>query len=186
MSFDLAASERRLRPQRRSEPVGPRPKDQQSFVDGATPGPPLLIDSCVYIDVLQGRTPTEVDDLLTLRIINHSTVALTELTHLLGRLDPGHPKTKTVLDPLRRVLAAIPAHRLGTPSAQAMAEAGMLAGLSARLGTGGGQLTERRFDAILLVHALEQGSILLTRNIHDFDLLQQLRPAARVLFYERT
>jgi hypothetical protein len=43
-------------------------------------GAELLLDTCVYIDVLQGRTPASVDELLQARIINHSTICLGEMT----------------------------------------------------------------------------------------------------------
>ena len=57
------------------------------------PGPPLLLDTAVYIDVLQGRSPPEVDELVRLRTCQHSAVCLAELTHAFGRLDPRHPGT---------------------------------------------------------------------------------------------
>jgi hypothetical protein len=47
-----------------------------------------VLDTCVYIDELQGRPPAPLDELLETRIVNHSTVCLAELTHLFGRLDP--------------------------------------------------------------------------------------------------
>jgi len=40
-------------------------------------------------------------------------------------------------------------------------------------------------DALLLETARKYGLTVLTRNIGDFDLLQQLEPTAKVLFYER-
>src|SRR5881227_482529 len=93
-----------------------------------------MLDSCVYIDVLQGRTPTAVDELLRLRIINHSAVALSELTHGFGRLDPTHRGTRGALRELATTLSDIPVHRLLRPSVRTAGEAGMLAGLIARLG----------------------------------------------------
>jgi len=146
----------------------------------------LLLDTCVYIDVLQGRTPANVDNLLEARILNHSTVCLAELTHLFGRLDPAHASTKSVLSEIRLTIEDMPSHRLSAPSATAMGEAGMLAGLVARLsdidrGAGPSLLN----DASLYLHALERGWILLTRNARDFDFFDQLLPADRVLFYEQ-
>jgi hypothetical protein len=40
-------------------------------------------------------------------------------------------------------------------------------------------------DACLHLQALESGWVILTRNVADFDLLDQLLPAGRVLFYEQ-
>jgi predicted nucleic acid-binding protein len=145
-------------------------------------GPELLLDTCVYIDVLQGRTPQAVDDLLHARIANHSTVCLAELTYLFGRLDPSHPGTKAVLKQILQTVEDIPSHRLSAPSATAVGEAGMLAGLVARLAGDGLNLLN---DASLYLQALERGWIVLTRNLRDFDYFDQLLPADRVLFYEQ-
>lgn len=150
-------------------------------------GAELLLDTCVYIDALQGRTPASVDDLLEVRIINHSTVCLAELTHLFGRLDPVHPGTKSVLREIRRTIEDVPGHRLFSPSATAMGEAGMLAGLAARLsGAGRSESPALLNDASLYLQALERGWIILTRNVRDFDYFDQLLPAGGVLFYQQT
>jgi len=149
-------------------------------------GAELLLDTCVYIDVLQGRTPEAVDGLLQARIVNHSTVCLAELTHLFGRLDPAHPGTKGVLREVRHVIEDMPDHRLSAPSAVAMGEAGMLAGLAARLsGADPGGSPNLLNDSSLYLQALERGCVVLTRNTRDFDLFDQLLPVERVLFYER-
>ncbi|MDO9473938.1 MAG: hypothetical protein Q7J28_12850 [Caulobacter sp.] len=185
MSFDLAGALRRLKPQRTAGRLTRRPDaDLPLLADPAEPGPELLLDTCVYIDVLQGRCPPVIDALLTLRIINHSTVALSELTHLFGRLDPAHPNTRRALAELTGVIEDIPAHRLSRPSERAAGEAGILAGLTARL-AGRASSAELLGDAHLLLHAAETGCTLLTRNLQDFDLMQQLWPQASVLFYRR-
>jgi hypothetical protein len=64
------------------------------------PGKELLLDTCVYIDVLQGRTPVAVDALLQVRTLNHLSVCVAELVHAFGRLDPRHPGTATMLKEL--------------------------------------------------------------------------------------
>lgn len=152
----------------------------------AAAGPELLLDTCVYIDVLQGRTPASVDELLEARIANHSTVCLAEMTHLFGRLDPNHAGTKGVLRELQRTIEDMPAHRISSPSETAMGEAGMVAGLVARLldiDRAGRSLLLN--DASLYLQAVERGWIVLTRNVRDFDCFDQILPASRVLFYER-
>jgi predicted nucleic acid-binding protein len=149
-------------------------------------GAELLLDTCVYIDVLQGRTPEAIDRLLQTRIVNHSTICLAELTHLFGRLDPAHPGTKGILREIRRVIEDVPDHRLTAPSATAMGEAGMLAGLMMRLL--GADPTRRPAllnDASLYLQALERGWVVLTRNLRDFDLFDQLLPLDGILFYEQ-
>jgi hypothetical protein len=145
-------------------------------------GRELLLDTSVYVDVLQGRTPTAVDRLLQTRIINHSTVALSELTHLLGALDPAHPRTAGVLRALGQTIDDIPPHRLTPPSTRACGEAGMLAGLATRL-TGQPNSMALLNDAQLFLHAAEAGCALLTGNVRDFDWFDQLLPGTGVLLY---
>lgn len=146
-------------------------------------GREVLIDTCVIIDVLQDRAPEAVTDLLQTRIINHSAVALAELTYLFGRLDPVHRETAATLEPIQKSLAAIPAHRLAAPSVRAFGEAGILSGIVARVRN---QRPDKKLfsDALLHCQAAEQGQSILTRNIADFDLLEQLRPN-QVIFYDR-
>ncbi|WP_245278275.1 type II toxin-antitoxin system VapC family toxin [Methylosinus sp. PW1] len=145
-------------------------------------GAELLLDTCVYIDVLQGRTPASVDELLEARITNHSTVCLAEMAHLFGRLDPTHAATKGVLREIRQTIEDIPSHRISSPSETA--DAGMLARLVARLMHM--ERSERMLlsnDASLYLQALEHGWTVLTRNVRDFDGFDQILPAGRVLFY---
>ena len=183
MNFDLSRALRRIRPQRAATGFRRRSiADLPTIQAPISAGPELLLDTCVYIDVLQGRSPEEVDGLLQARIVNHSTVCLAELTHLFGRLDPAHPGSAGVLREIRQVIEDIPAHRLSAPSADAMGQAGMLAGLVSRLsGADPGLLN----DASLYLQALERGWIVLTRNVRDFEIFDQLLPAGRVLFYEQ-
>lgn len=187
MSFDLARALRRIKPQRPAAAIRRRPLDVLPVVEApVSAGAELLLDTCVYVDVLQGRTPAIVDELLEARIINHSTICLGEMTHLFGRLDPAHAGTKGVLREVRRTIEDIPDHRLSSPSEAAMGEAGMLAGLVSRLFNIERSERPRLLnDASLYLQALERGWIVLTRNIRDFDCFDQVLPAKRVLFYEQ-
>jgi predicted nucleic acid-binding protein len=187
LRFDLAAALRRIRPQRRSGALIRRDDGALPFVTArVAAGAELLLDTCVYIDVIQGRTPGAVDALLVMRICNHSSICLAELTHLFGRLDPARSETPTILKELSGVIEDdIPPHRLISPSARAQGEAGMLAGLAARLG---GYSKEQTLlnDAILYLQAIERGCVVLTRNLREFDLFDQLLPCDRVLFYRQS
>jgi len=145
-------------------------------------GAELLLDTCVYIDVSQNHSPGAVDRLVETRIVNHSTICLAELTHLFGRLDPAHRETRRTLSTLGGVLARIPARRLTTPSERAFGEAGMLAGLCARL-TGRRTDPSLLNDALIFLQAREQGRAVLTRNVADFDYFDQLAPGGDLLFY---
>jgi predicted nucleic acid-binding protein len=185
LSLDLPGALRRLKPQKRKTAIRARPDDRLTFVSiPATGGGELLLDTNVYIDVLQARTPDAVKQLLAARALNHSAIAVAELAHAFGRLDPSHPQTGRALKAVEQVIAAIPQHRLHAPSVQALVEANILAGTVARL-RGLARTDRQPFvnDAILYLQALEQGHTILTRNLADFDTLQQLVPEGRVLFY---
>jgi predicted nucleic acid-binding protein len=128
-------------------------------------GPPLLLDTCVYLDVLQGRSPEALDRLLQARLNHHSVVCLAELSHDFGRLDPAHPGIRAVLLQLSATIDDVPAHRVMTPDAETWGMAGILAGMLFRLG------------------GFQAGLVLVTRNLREFDLLDQLLPGGRPLFY---
>jgi predicted nucleic acid-binding protein len=190
LSFDLDATLRNLKSQRRTECPQARPDEQLPWASDAPPiAGPLLLDTTVYIDVLQGATPPEVDRLLQLRTCNHSAVSLAELTHAFGRLDPAHPETKTALAELRETIKEdIPLHRLQAPENDTWGAAGILAGLSFRLRKlPKNQGHERKFlhDALLYLQARKLGCAVLTRNIGDFDLLNQLVPSGQILLYRQ-
>ena len=105
MTFDLRQSLRRIKPHKFTEPLRRRPREALQFTpDAPVPGKELLLDTCVYIDVLQGRTPIEVDELLQLRTLNHLSVCIAELTHAFGRLDPRHAATAATLRALTQTI----------------------------------------------------------------------------------
>ncbi len=64
--------------------------------------------------------------------------------------------------------------------------AGALAGFAFRLGSyQKGQERALLNDALIYAQAIEQGQTVLTGNIRDFDLLNQLLPEGRMLLYAR-
>ncbi len=187
MGFDLAATLRRLKPEKRLAPLTRRADAELPFVkDPVSSGPGLLLDTSVYIDVLRGRAPQAVKNLLLARDVNHSSLAVAELVHLFGRLDPAHKDTAGVLEPIAAAIAEIRPHRLTAPSIQALAEAGIVTGLIARL-TGLPKVDRQPLlnDATIFMQALEGGFTVLTGNVSDIDLIGQIVPAGRVLFYRR-
>jgi predicted nucleic acid-binding protein len=183
--FDLARALRRLKPEKRRAPLLRRPDAELPFVDNeGLAGPPLLLDTCVYLHVLRGKTPDKVDALLRSRTLLHSAVVIGELANRLGARVPSNQKERAARVLLARAIAEIPEHRVVAPSVSMWGEAGILAGLHARLaGFNKGQEQDSLNDAIILVQARTEGAIVLTENLADFDPLQQLAPDARVLFY---
>jgi len=188
LSFDLARAERALKPQARGA-LKARPESGLRWAEGeAKSGVPLLLDATVYIDVLQGAAPPAACDLLRYRSIFHSAVCLAELTHAFGRLDPAHAGTRKALDALAGAIDDIPRHRLFAPDTDLWGKAGMLAGKALRLGripSGQGQDRKLLNDSLIYLQARKVGAAILTRNVRDFDLLEQLVPSGTVVFYGR-
>jgi predicted nucleic acid-binding protein len=91
---------------------------------------------------------------------------------------------------VEQIVASIerrPDHRILNPDAEIWREAGILAGLVARLQHYG--KSERRRvlnDALIYLSAARNGCAVLTRNVDDFDFLMQLAPFGRVVFYEQS
>ncbi|AZO07807.1 hypothetical protein EJ074_00705 [Mesorhizobium sp. M3A.F.Ca.ET.080.04.2.1] len=187
MGFNLAETLRSLKPHRRQGTLVRRADDELPWVnDEPTIGGPLFLDATVYLDVLQGRSPAEVDRLLTYRLCHHSAVCLSELTHAFGRLDPKHTSTKTVLKTIQATLADIPEHRLHAPDVTIWGQAGILAGLLFRMSNlPKGEGHQRKFvnDALVFLQARQLGGSVLTGNIRDFDFLSQLVPTGRIVLY---
>lgn len=182
--FDFRAALRwsRFDPQRT---LSRRADDDLPFLAGpARAGPDLLLDTSVYIDGLQGRAPDTVADLLDLRQVNHSTVAIQELMHTVGVLDPRHPGTATAIAQIGMLIEAMPPHRVFAPDNDVLGRAGLLSGMLCRLQ---GYRDDARLralqDCVLFLQALKAGLTVLTGNIRDFDCLLQLIPAGRVLMY---
>jgi predicted nucleic acid-binding protein len=148
-------------------------------------GPPLLLDTCVYVDILQDGLPAAVETLLKARRIIHFSVVLGELSHSFGRLDPSHRNTAHHLQELADLIDDLPPHRIDEEiSAGSLLEAGIVSGLVFRLGGfQPNQEVAALIDASLYMHALERGYTVLTRNIRDFDFINQIVPSGRMLFY---
>jgi predicted nucleic acid-binding protein len=190
LSFDLRKTERALKPQQAAPALKPRAETELRWAaDEPKAGRPLLLDTTVYIDTLQGRTPELVDDLLRYRSIFHSAVCLAELTHAFGRLDPANPATKAALAAIAGAIDSdIPRHRLFAPDIEIWGKAGMLAGKALRLGRiapGDGHERKLLNDSLIYLQARKVGAGVLTRNVRDFDLLEQLVPSGTVIFYRQ-
>jgi hypothetical protein len=190
LSFDIRASERALKPQQTGKLLKARAETELRWAaNEPKTGGPLLIDTTVYIDTLQGRLPAAVGDLLRYRNIFHSAVCLAELTHAFGRLDPVNPSTKRALAVIAGTIDHdIPRHRLFEPDIDSWGKAGMLAGKALRLGripTEQGQERKLLNDSLIYLQARKVGAAILTCNTRDFDFVEQLVPSGAVIFYRR-
>jgi predicted nucleic acid-binding protein len=184
LRIDLRRSLRRIKPEKWTGSLAPRNASGLDFVECAEPfGPPLLLDTCVYLDVMEGRLPVAAKDLIKSRPVRHVSVVLGELSHFFGRLVPSLANA-AVLEKLRSAIEFIDPRLLSEPTAGVNLEAGILCGLVFRLGGFQvGQELAALNDATIFLHALEQGQTVLTRNLNDFDRMNQIMPGGKVLFY---
>jgi hypothetical protein len=187
LTFDLDALLRWLKPQRKRRLLRRRLDDDLIWIEGVPPvGAPVLLDTTVYIDTLQGRSPDALDRLISLRTCNHSSVCLSELTHLFGRLRPDDPRTERALEVIRQAVRDIPSHRLTAPDADTWGAAGILGGILFRLGSYPvGAERKCLNDALVFLQGRKLGWSVLTGNIADFDFLNQLVPDGQILLYRR-
>jgi hypothetical protein len=149
-------------------------------------GQALLLDTCVYIDRLQDRAPDLLDALIATRQTNHSTVAVQELMHTVGVLAPNDRRTPAAVAAIRGLVVSMPAHRIFVPDVEVLGRAALLSGILCRLQ---GYVSDRKLralhDCMLFLQAQKLGFTVLTANIGDFDLLLQMLPTGRALFYRR-
>lgn len=135
---------------------------------------------------MRRTAPPAVLSLLDAGTVFHSATALQELLHGLGALDPGDPRTPTVVERVRTQVISIARHRLRVPDADILGRAALLAGLVCRLqGYARDDRLRALNDCVLFVQALKHGLTVLTANVGDFDVLAQLEPRGRVAFYRR-
>ncbi len=165
-----------------------RPKADLPFDPLQVPaGASLLFDATVYIDQLKGQLPKPIVNLIASRTILHGAPALAELAVTIGALDPADRRTQATLVPIIETLTRINASRIIAPSSEVWLEAAIMAGILARTQAIPKQ-DRRRFlnDILLFLQAADTGSIMISRNSRDLDLLLQLKPRARVLLYDKS
>ena len=180
--FDAARRWARFDPQRT---LARRRDNELPFVNpDSIGGQGLLLDTSVYIDQMQGRSPQMLDDLIAQRQVNHSTVAIQELMHTVDVLSPSDARTATVIDVIGKQIRAMPPHRIFAPDTDVLGHAALLSGILCRLQgyEKDGKLRALQ-DCVLFLQAQKLGLVVLTTNVDDYDILLQLIPAGRALFY---
>jgi hypothetical protein len=111
-------------------------------------------------------------------------VAIQELMHTVGVLDPTDQRTPAVVEAVCGQIEAMPEHRIFAPDAEVLGRAALLAGMLSRLqGYARDAKLKALQDCILFLQAQKLGFMVLTANIAEFDLLLQLAPTGRVLLY---
>ena len=124
--FDAARRWARLDPHKA---LARRGDDELPFIDpNLIGGQGLLLDTWVYIDQMQDRSPQVLDDLVALRQVNHSTVAIQELMHTVGILNPSDPRTAAVVAEIGKHIKAMPPHRVFAPDVEVLGKGGVAVG----------------------------------------------------------
>jgi len=182
--FDGARRWARFDPQRT---LARRRDDELPFVDQRLiAGQGLLLDTCVYIDQMQDRSPRLLNDLIAQREVNHSTVAIQELMHSIGALNPSDARTAGAVAEIGKQIKAMPPHRIFAPDIEVLGRAALLSGILCRLQSyeKDGKLRALQ-DCVLFLQARKLGLAVLTANAGDYDILLQLIPMGRALFYRQ-
>ena len=185
-SFDIDAALRWLA--RRGVPAAAGhalASDDPRYVDpDGTITQHVLLDTCVYIDQLRGSVPAAVDDVLSRSFAHHSIVAMQELAHAVGVLDPADGRTARTVAAIAARMRGVSPHRLHVPDADTLGRAALLAGYLCRLrGYARDDRMRALHDCVLFLQARKRGYAVLTANVRDFALLVRMEPHGRVLFY---
>ena len=187
LRFDVQSIIPRTDPGRWSRPLAHRPRADLPFDPLRVPAEvSLLFDATVYIDQLKGQLPASIVNLMASRTILHGAPALAELAVTIGVLDPADRRTPATLAPIVEMLTRINPSRIIAPSYEVWLEAAVMAGILARTQNIPKQ-DRRKFlnDTLLFLQAAETGSVMVSRNSRDLDLLLQLKPRAAVLLYDQ-
>ncbi len=182
MNTDLTSSVRRF--SANAGRLRRRPDSDLDFLPRAPLPGEILYDTTVYIDIEKSRFPQGLDILLAQRNPWHSTVVESELVYLCGRLDPHHPGTGAIVQEIDTVIQHWPPTRILNPDRAIWREAAILTGILTRLQHAAADDRGRIMnDALIFLCAVQRGCVVLSRNVRDFDLLMQLVPAGRAVFY---
>lgn len=144
----------------------------------------FLLDTCVYVDSLQDKFSPEVAAIIDSRNHLHSICALQEMMLAVGALNPLDIRTRQNVEKIGALIKTITANRLHQPDITTSARAALLAGILGRIqGYSKDHRSKALNDCTLFLQAQKMGTTLLTRNYADFDILLQMIPNGRVLFY---
>lgn len=133
---------------------------------------------------MQGNLPDFILDVVDVKMGHHSSVALQEILISIGNLDPKDHRTASAVKSVSLVMESINKYRLHGPDVDTSARAALLAGTLARIQGYGRENRARALnDCTLFLQSQKLGITLLTRNYADFDILLQMMPSGRVLFY---
>lgn len=144
----------------------------------------MLLDTCVCLDGGKGKLPPGAQRLVAGSPLFHCSVAIAEITYAFGRLDPRHSDTQATLAFLGEVLRRVRVDRTVAPNREAYVEAGIVTGTLVRTQKlGPADRRKLMHDVLVFLTARQIGCPVLTANTKDFDLIQQLAPDGKVVYY---
>ena len=118
-------------------------------------------------------------------LVFNSSVCVAELAAGVGHADPALPTWRPMREHYKAVIEKMQPSRIITPDSVVWSEAGLIAGVLARIQN---YQRQQRLDclndALILLSAARVGLSVLTENRKDFDLIQQLVPAVRFIHYQ--
>jgi predicted nucleic acid-binding protein len=130
-----------------------RPSPTMPLLGEAVPDGPVLLDTNVFINVLTGRGPLVLRQMLqTLPRFFVSAPTRAELAWIGGRLDPAHPGTGRVVAAELGVQTRIDPAKVLVPTDADWRAAGERAGRITREAAGGGRRIATAFDRVELIH----------------------------------
>ena len=184
MSFDVPRLLRTLKPEKQTIRPPDRHHGRLRATSAAAEKRPIMLDTTAYIDAGQGKLPPHVAAMISFWPSYHCSIALGEIAHGIGRLDPAHPDTRQNKAFLQAVLEKVPQHRIINPTDDMHIAGGVLTGIITRLlALPKGAHRNRINDVLIYLAARSIGAAVITANAKDFDLLQQLVPDGHVIFY---
>ena len=137
----------------------------------------LVPDTNVYIMSAAGTLPDKVLRLLERSLLFHCSVCLAELATGISNLDPARSDWRLARDHYASLFDAIPDSRVLTPDEQVWLDAGVIAGILARVQNFRKEQREECLnDALIYLTANKAGLPVLTANRDEFDLIQQIAP----------
>ncbi len=183
-AVDLDNALRRLKPEKRTQQLAPRPAAARIMASAMPARPAIIVpDTCAYIHAASGRLPPAAKTLLGTAIQFHCAASLGEIAVGIGNMPPTDPDYRAVRSHYARLMGAIPSGRVLAPDDNDWLDAGLLAGALARTQNFQAHQRKELFnDALIYVCATKAGLPVLT-NDSDFDLLQQAYPQGAVVFY---
>jgi predicted nucleic acid-binding protein len=186
LTIDLRRHLRRVKPDRHLSPLAPRGSDALiAAAEVAGKGrAAILLDTNVYIHDAAGTLPAAASALLDRGLLFHCAVCVGELSTGVANADPSRAGWKALRDHYAGLISSILPTRLLTPDPEVWTEAGLIAGTLARTQTyQRHQRKEALNDALIFLTAAKAGLPVLTANRDEFDLIQQLVPEGRFIYF---